>query len=310
MNYWWVNQNQTYKQEVEGGYLWSPKTNSNGGANPFYANMIKVAIGDIVFSFKNTLILAIGVITSSGYSHPKPREFGSTGENWGKDGWCVDVDYHELTNQIRPKDHMLDLASLLPAKYSPLQENGNGNQGVYLTAVPERMAEVLLRLIGNEAYAITNNLRDQDIAEIESADIEQEIRQNTSLEHTEKEQLVKSRRGQGIYRTNLERIEKACRITGVTEREHLRASHIKPWKNSTNMERLDGHNGLLLSPHIDALFDKGYISFEDNGDMLISIKTSPIVLSQWGIKSKLNVGNFNDKQKIYLAYHRAEVFKK
>jgi putative restriction endonuclease len=77
MNYWWVNQNQTYKHEVDGGYLWSPKTNSNGGTNPFYANMTKVSVGDVVFSFKDTLILAIGIITSRGYSHPKPREFGT-----------------------------------------------------------------------------------------------------------------------------------------------------------------------------------------------------------------------------------------
>ena len=309
MNYWWVNQNQTYKHEVDGGYLWSPKTNSNGGTNPFYANMTKVSVGDVVFSFKDTLILAIGIITSNGYSHPTPREFGSAGENWGQEGWCVDVDYHELSKQIRPKDHMYDIAVTLPDKYSPLQDNGNGNQGVYLTAVPQEMAAVLLKLIGNEAYAITNNLRDQDIVEIVAIDLEQEIRQNTSLEHTEKEQLVKSRRGQGIYRTNLERIEKACRITGVTAKEHLRASHIKPWKNSSNIERLDGYNGLLLAPHIDSLFDKGYISFADNGEMLISTKTDMLVLSQWSIKSKLNVGSFNDKQKVYLAYHRAEVFK-
>lgn len=309
MNYWWVNQNQTYKHEVEGGYIWSPKANANGHLNPFYENMRKVAVGDVVFSFKDTLIPAIGVITSIAYSQPKPSEFGSTGENWGQEGWCVDVDYHELSNQIRPKDHMKAIVATLPSKYSPLQENGNGNQGVYLTAVPLSMAEVILKLIGNEAYAITNNLRDQDILEVESIDIEKEIRQNTSLEHTEKEQLVKSRRGQGTFRTNLERIEKACRVTGVTAKEHLRASHIKPWKDSSNPERLDGYNGLLLSPHIDALFDKGYISFADDGEMLVSSKTDTLVLSLWGLGTKLNVGTFSEKQKVYLAYHRENVFK-
>ena len=271
--------------------------------------MTKVAVGDIVFSFKDTLILAIGIITSQGYSHPKPSAFGTTGENWGNEGWCVDVDYHELSNKIRPKDFINKLAVTLPSKYSPLQENGNGNQAVYLAAVPQPMANVLLEVIGKEANAIINNIRSQDIVEIEESTIEQDIRQNTRLEHTEKEQLVKSRCGQGIFRTNLERIEMACRITGVTAKEHLRASHIKPWRDATNFERLDGNNGLLLSPHIDALFDKGYITFTDNGDLAVSNATDMEVMKRWSIPLDFNVGSFNDQQKVYLAYHRANIFK-
>jgi hypothetical protein len=309
MQFWWVNQNQTYQHEISGGYLWSPKTNANGNTNPFYDNMTKVAIGDIVFSFKDTLILAIGIITSQGYSHPKPSVFGTTGENWDNEGWCVDVDYHEINNKIRPKDFIDKLAVTLPSKYSPLQENGNGNQGVYLAAVPLPMADVLLELIGKEAHAIIYNIRSQDIDEIEDSAIEKDIRQNTSLEFTEKEQLVKSRRGQGIFRTKLERIEKACRITGLTAKEHLRASHIKPWRDATNFERLDGNNGLLLSPHIDALFDKGYITFSDNGALEVSNATDMEVMKRWRISPDLNVGSFNDQQKLYLAYHRANIFK-
>lgn len=309
MQFWWVNQNQTYQHEVDGGYLWSPKTKANGNINPFYDNMTKVAIGDIVFSFKDKLIPAIGIITSQGYSHQKPSDFGSIGENWDNQGWCVDVDYHELSNKIRPKDFMDRLAPTLPPKYSPLQENGNGNQAVYLAMVPKPMADVLSELIGKEAQAIIYNIRSQDISEIEEITIEQDIRQNSSLEHTEKEQLVKSRRGQGIFRTNLERLEKSCRITGVTAKEHLRASHIKPWRDATNFERLDGNNGLLLSPHIDALFDKGYITFSDDGALEVSNATDIEVMKRWGIPPDLNVGSFNDQQKVYLAYHRANIFK-
>ena len=201
------------------------------------------------------------------------------------------------------------LASTLPPKYSPLQENGNGNQGVYLTLVPKPMADALSGLIGKEASTIINNIRYQDILEIKDISIVEDIKQNTSLEHTEVEQLVKSRRGQGIFRTNLERIEYVCRITGVTAKEHLRASHIKPWRDANNFERLDGNNGLFLSPHIDTLFDKGYITFSDDGDLEVSISTDSEVLKRWGIPSNFNVGSFNDQQKIYLAYHRANIFK-
>jgi hypothetical protein len=271
--------------------------------------MTKVTVGDIVFSFKDILIPAIGIITSQGYSHQKPKAFGTKGENWDNQGWCVDVDYHELSNKIRPKDFMDKIAATLPSKYSPLQENGNGNQGVYLAPIPQPMADVLLELIGKEALAIISNIRYQDITEIKEDTVEKEIRQNTSLEHTEKEQLVKSRRGQGIFRTNLERIEKSCRVTGVTAKEHLRASHIKPWRDATNYERLDGNNGLLLSPHIDALFDKGYITFTDNGILVISEVTDNEIIKRWGILPDFNVGDFNVQQKHYLAYHRANIFK-
>jgi hypothetical protein len=76
MRYWWVNQNQTYKQELGGGYLWSPKRNANGARNPFYEFMREVAPGDLVFSFVNTRITAVGVAESYCYESPKPEEFG------------------------------------------------------------------------------------------------------------------------------------------------------------------------------------------------------------------------------------------
>jgi putative restriction endonuclease len=82
MRYWWVNQNQTFRHEVAGGYLWSPKRNKNGARNPFYDFMRVVAPGDVVFSFADTKIKAVGIIASHGYEAPKPMEFGSTGAYW------------------------------------------------------------------------------------------------------------------------------------------------------------------------------------------------------------------------------------
>ena len=76
MRYWWVNQNQTYRHEVPGGYLWPPKRSRNGGRNPFYDLMREVAPGDVVFSFADTYIKAIGIAASHAYEAPKPREFG------------------------------------------------------------------------------------------------------------------------------------------------------------------------------------------------------------------------------------------
>lgn len=129
------------------------------------------------------------------------------------------------------------------------------------------------------------------------------------LRDTEKVQLRKARIGQGIYKSRLELVEKHCRITGVSHAKYLIASHIKPWKVSNNEERLDGNNGLLLSPHIDLLFDKGFISFQDNGELIVSQHVQEGIMDKWDILEK-NYGLFNSNQKIYMAYHRKNVFEK
>jgi len=121
---------------------------------------------------------------------------------------------------------------------------------------------------------------------------------------TEKVSLTKSRVGQGLYRERLQTIETSCRITGVSDPQLLTASHIKPWAVSTDVEKLDGNNGLFLSPHIDRLFDRGLISFSDTGDLLISGLVAEDQLTRWGIYQGVNVGAFNAKQSEYLAWHR------
>jgi len=65
MKYWWVNQKQTFKEEVGGGYMWSPKTNVNGAKNTFYSNMSKVKEGDCIFSYYFGEIQNIGRVSST-----------------------------------------------------------------------------------------------------------------------------------------------------------------------------------------------------------------------------------------------------
>jgi putative restriction endonuclease len=93
MRYWWVNQNQTYRHEIAGGYLWSPKRNANKARNPFYESMREVAPGDIIFSFRDTRIAALGIARSYCYESPKPTEFGTAGSYWAAIGWKIDVSF-------------------------------------------------------------------------------------------------------------------------------------------------------------------------------------------------------------------------
>ncbi len=126
---------------------------------------------------------------------------------------------------------------------------------------------------------------------------------------TERESVILSRRGQGKFKDNVSLLETRCRVTEVDRPEHLIASHIKPWRYCDDAnERLTGANGLLLTPTVDHLFDRGFISFEDSGELLISPTADLISLNRMSIHRNINPREFNSDQKHFLEYHRQEVF--
>lgn len=314
MRYWWVNQNQTFRHEIAGGYLWSPKRNANGARNPFYESMREVAPGDLILSFAETMILAVGIAQSYCWESPKPLEFGTAGENWEDIGWKVKVNFTKLAYKVRPKDHIEILKPLLPERYSPLQPNGNGLQSVYLTELPTPLAEVLMGLIGEEIAPIA--LAAHDVKPVPADDIEfwerkleQEVIKDPNVGDTDRLAIIRARKGQGLFKDRVSKIEKRCRITGVENPVHLVASHCKPWRDSTNEERLNGENGLLLTPSIDHLFDRGFIGFEDNGTLIVSPVAHHPSLQRMGIdiSEPVNVGGFSSGQKRFLDFHRNAV---
>ena len=216
--YWWVNHNQTFSQEVGGSYLWSPVAQRDGKRSEFYENMKRIQQGDIVFSYAGGLVQAAGVCTGPAVLMPKPHEFGASGAAWRGEGWRVPVQFHRLAMPIRPKDHMHLIAPTLPAKYSPIRSDGVGNQGAYLAAVPEAMASTVIALVGSQWAALSVELAGvQSNTEGIEREVERAIQNRTDIGDTEKMQLVRARRGQGVYRQNLESFEQACRVTGVTE---------------------------------------------------------------------------------------------
>jgi hypothetical protein len=105
--------------------------------------MREVAPGDIIFSFRDTRIAALGIARSSCYESPKPTEFGAAGSYWEAIGWKIDVSIRELNSRIHPKSHIGELRGLLPEKYSPLRANGDGLQSVYLAEVGRPFAAAL-----------------------------------------------------------------------------------------------------------------------------------------------------------------------
>jgi hypothetical protein len=300
MAFWWVNHKQTRDHEVQGDYLWSPKFNQNGARNRSYDNMARAVPGDVVFSYADGRIGAVGVVIADASTAPKPLEFGKTGAYWSNEGWFLPVAFEAAPHVVRPKDHISRIARLLPGSHSPIRADGNGNQGIYLAEISEELGELLLALTQYVLHIAEQEGVSPVVAQL--ADIDQ--LRNEPLAETQREQLVKARIGQGIFRSLVLLKHPACRVTGVTDKRVLRASHIKPWKDSTNFERLDGSNGIMLSPHLDALFDQGLMSFEDNGRALFRNDLDKTVLKKWAIPPSDAATPFHASQRPYLRLHR------
>lgn len=139
---------------------------------------------------------------------------------------------------------------------------------------------------------------------------EKEIEQK-QLPVREKEQLVKARIGQGAYRQKLLEESSECIITKVNDERLLMASHIKPWSVSNDEEKIDPNNGLVLTPTYDKLFDQGFISFKDDGTIIISPYISPLNIKKLNLSiGKKYILPEGQRRKDYLIYHRKNIFKK
>jgi putative restriction endonuclease len=323
MRYWWVNHKQTFRQEFDGKYIWCPKRKSDGGVHHFYETVREVKHGDLIFSFAFGAIQGFGFAKTFCYSCPKPDEFGGVGQNWDKRGWRVDVGFRRFPEPLSTQAHQQWLAPLLPGRYSPIRENGYGNQGAYFSEISEALALQIASLASQELLlTLQNHVAAEEPAPAEEKEVtsllqwedlvQQEIENKHGLDNTQRQALILARRGQGLFKQRVSSYEKFCRITRVDNPTHLIASHIKPWRESSDDERLSAGNGLLLTPSIDHLFDRGFISFDDNGEVLISPVSDNVSLQKMGVRTDFpfSVGRFNSDQKHFLDYHRREIFLK
>ena len=131
------------------------------------------------------------------------------------------------------------------------------------------------------------------------------------LKEKNKEIISKARIGQNFYREELlKKWQGKSSLNDYSNSIFLNASHIKPWKDCTNEECIDVENGLLLKPDYDKLFDKGFISFSDDGKVLISPLLSNEDIKELNIHSELKIKKVSDKMKRYLLFHRNNIFKK
>ncbi len=305
MAYWWVNQNRTWRHEIFGEYLWAPQIGSDGRSRVFWTNMTLLEPGDVVFSHFDGALRYAGVVLNRAVTDRKP-DFGFAGASWDDVGWSVEMRFVELREVVRPKNHLDFYNQVAPDKYAPTTSIGRVNQQ-YLFALPNELGAFYLRLGGLTDADISAVLRVDPSIERLISDAE-EVLHNPELTTTERHVLARARLGQGIFKEAVRQIEPRCRLTGLTDPRHLIASHMKPWSKSDNAERLDGHNGLLLSPHVDNLFDRGLITFAQTGDVVVSRHLNPEVSLRWRLDFKQTGAKFNKSQLPYLEYHQDSIF--
>ena len=169
------------------------------------------------------------------------------------------------------------------------QEKYNKGKGMYSSAM-------------RQFAAYLEDISDETLQE----DVE-EVINCTGISKTEKSALIGARVGQGKYRSDLIDYWQRCAVTGFSNVRFLIASHIKPWRESGNQERLDPFNGLLLLPNIDKVFDLGFITFTEKGKIIVSEHLEDA--ENISVTRDMSVAIENEHQ-AYMKFHRDVIFER
>ena len=222
-----------------------------------------------------------------GKSEKTAKNYGqainSSISQWAKDAGLIESSLNEIKSVCQLKPISEDIQQL-----DIFQKRNKKGKGMYSAAL-RQFSEYI----------------DDVTGQVVSDDIEQ-ILSDKAISTTEKSTLINTRIGQGQYRRDLIDYWGGCAVTGCSDPRFLVASHIKPWKDSVNDERLDRFNGLLLLPNLDKVFDLGYVSFKESGVILISkqLDNYPAL----GIIDNMSV-LLSAEHQGYMAYHRECKFK-
>jgi hypothetical protein len=225
---------------------------------------------------------------------------------WNEEGFLVNLEYHELEIPVNVRDKFNEIFPLLPIKYSPFQQDANGNQG-YLYPCNEELAIKLLELISElNIYQVSEEQLEFAIDDVRRTEHNTLI---PLIAETESEVKTKIRLGQQkVSKDLLPLWEGKCVLCGIDLPELLRSSHSIPWKDSTNEERLDPYNGILLCCNHDALYEKGLITFDGQGRLHISSVICDEDYLKYGLVSMAKI-QIHSENKVYFKWHKKNIFK-
>ncbi|SVC36991.1 uncharacterized protein METZ01_LOCUS289845 [marine metagenome] len=294
MQYWWVSQNKTWKHERKGGYLWAPYEGADGVDRYYWRNMEEIASGDVIFSYQGKRIRAVSIAKYDCYPDNIPPEFGVDAP-WKAEGRRVDAEYKDLDDPILLDEISEILSPYLGEPQFPIKKSGTGGKEGYLFRINQIVGEDLLGLCNLSHLPQVSEER-RSFGHLEGREI------------TTRKRLIDARQGQGHFRNKLIENWESCAVTGTGNLKLLNASHIRPWKWSNNFQRLDPNNGLLLTSAYDRAFDRGLISFDENGSLIPSTSIDSADLLRSGIQPLSRLREYNEHIEQYMTFHRERVF--
>lgn len=292
---------------VEGNsFLWAPK-----GRNAGWKHMPDVKAGDVIFCNENAAIFAIATATSNAYEFNKPNHPAFA--DWHHEGYRVDVALTELAYPVGMDEVRGDFLLVHNQFCSPKLFAADGRAAqVYLVNIPDAAAPLFYEALGDTAAEFYDSMESlappsvgllQEPAKPYGSDRK---RSKPKALEIVKERITKARVGQGWFRDEvLKAWGGTCALTGVGVAEALIASHIVSWYLSNRDEKLDPDNGLPLIATVDRLFDKGLISFADDGQLLMNNKISADQYDRMGLSSEMRLMRpLSEGNKQYLQRHR------
>ncbi len=296
MAFFWVNLGKSYKEVAAQSFLWAPayvvgnngKEKTSAGWEP----VKEVKTGDVIFCNRAENIIYVAVARNDAYPalRPATRPFNQRNNNHG---FQIDVDLTVLTPAVSVKGFKLALIAIHNHECSPaLFTKIGGIAQQYMVRIPLGAGALILRHLGEAEANICHQVT--------------LCKKGRLKQGGTRETVSQARVGQGQFRDDVLRLwQYTCPVTGLNKPELLTASHIVPWSLSDEREKIDPNNGFPFSPAIDKLFDRGYVSFDDYGHLLI--KTSVLNtqdLGRLGIAPNATIRALNAEQKAYLARHR------
>jgi putative restriction endonuclease len=295
MAFFWVNLGKSYKEVAAHNFLWAPayvvgnngKKKTNAGWEP----VKEVNAGDVIFCNRDENIIHVAVARKAAYPAKRPptRVFNK----WNDEGFQIDVDLTTLTPAVSVAGFKAALIAIHNDECSP----------VLFTKIGGIAQQYMVRLPLGAGALILSCLGDAEVNVSEKVTLRKKGR---LMQGGTRETVAQARVGQGQFRDDVLSLwQQACPVTGLGKPELLTASHIVPWSLSNEIEKIDPNNGFPFSPALDKLFDRGYVSFNDHGRLLI--KTSALNIQDLrclGIAPDAKIRGLNAEQKAYLARHR------
>jgi hypothetical protein len=297
MNSFIVMQGETYHEERNAGILWTPQIDKSGMVPHSWNRMQELRKGDHVFHYVKGEIVAISTISAGCQKGRVPNGTG--------DAFLAKAQYLELDYPLPVREHFGEIQPLLPLKYSPFQEDASGNSG-YLYPCNEELAMRLLELISSLNFFAV---------EEEQLELAIEVVRRTKhnplmilIAELELEIKTKMRRGKTQFRANLQPLwQKGCPLCGIAIEEALTASYAKPWKDSTDGERLDPFNGILLCANHAALFSAGLIAFTGGGALRVASRIPEEAHQVYGLMKAAKVP-VAPEHAPYFRWHKRNIF--